>query len=109
MRATLRALTFFAIPALARGVSVAAQAVERTDVPGHGVLRVTFDPRIVAWDAQPEADARLGPGLPVTGDTARGGPAPVVAAPEQDVRPGAGTARFVAALGTSLRGLRGET
>src|SRR5216117_1225688 len=86
MRATLRALTFFAIPALARGVSVAAQAVERTDVPGHGVLRVTFDPRIVAWDAQFVGGARLSLGLPLSGDTVGGASIPVVARLEQDVR-----------------------
>src|SRR5438046_6518652 len=108
MRATLRALTFFAIPALARGVSVAAQAVERTDVPGHGVLRVTFDPRIVAWDAQFVGGARLSLGLPLSGDTVGGASIPVVARLEQDVRTASGIAGFVANLGRSLLSVRQE-
>jgi len=101
-------LTFFAIPALARGVSVAAQAVERTDVPGHGVLRVTFDPRIVAWDAQFVGGARLSLGLPLSGDTVGGASIPVVARLEQDVRTASGIAGFVANLGRSLLSVRQE-
>ncbi len=54
-------------PALTGG-AIVAQAVERTDVAGRGVVRVTFDPRIVTWDAQFVGGARLRLGLPLTGD-----------------------------------------
>src|SRR5207302_538552 len=60
MRSTLVALSLFTILALARGVNLAAQAVERADVPARGRLRVTFDPRIVRWDAQFVIGANLG-------------------------------------------------
>ena len=36
------------LPALARGVG--AQAVERTDTPKRGTVRLTFDPQTMVWD-----------------------------------------------------------
>ena len=94
--------------ALTGGAMLAGQAVERTDVPRHGVLRVTFDPRIVAWDAQFVGGARLSLGLPLTGDTVGGASIPVVARLEQDVRTASGIAGFVANLGRSLLSVRQE-
>jgi len=44
---TARLLLLALGPALTGGATIAAQAVERSDVPGRGMLRVTFDPRIV--------------------------------------------------------------
>ena len=108
MRSTLVALSLFTISALARGVSLAAQAVERADVAGHGRLRVTFDPRIVAWDAQFVNGARLPLGLPLTGDTVGATAIPVVARLEQDVRVASGVPGFVANLGQSLLSVRQE-
>src|SRR6266581_4056596 len=52
-------------PAVTCGSSLAAQAVERTDAPARGVVRVTFDPRIMTWNDQ-FTDAgrmKLGAGL----------------------------------------------
>src|SRR4029077_3012313 len=48
-------------PALIGG-RLAAQAVERTDVPERGMLRVTFDPRIMTWNDEftPTGRKRLG-------------------------------------------------
>src|SRR2546429_509316 len=86
MRSTLVAVSLFTIPALACGVSLAAQAVERADVAGHGRLRVTFDPRIVGWDAQFVNGARLPLGLPLTGGTARAAALPLPARLAQDGR-----------------------
>src|SRR5437660_5585237 len=103
MRSTLVALSLFTIPALARGVNLAAQAVERADVPARGRLRVTFDPRIVGWDAQFVNGARLPLGLPLTGDTVGAASIPVVARLEQDVRVPSGVPGFGAHLGQSLR------
>src|SRR2546430_16707348 len=108
MRSTLVAFSLFAIPALARGVSLAAQSVERADVAGRGRLRVTFDPRIVGWDAQFVNGARLPLGLPLTGDTVGAASIPVVARLEQDVRVASGVPGFVANLGQSLLGVRQE-
>jgi len=108
MRSTLVALSLFTIPALARGGSLAAQTVERADVAGHGRLRVTFDPRIVGWDAQFVNGARLPLGLPLTGDTVGATAIPVVARLEQDVRVASGVPGFVANLGQSLLSVRQE-
>ena len=108
MRSTLVALSLFTIPALARGVSLAAQTVERADVAGHGKLRVTFDPRIVGWDAQFVNGARLPLGLPLTGNTVGATAIPVVARLEQDVRVASGVPGFVANLGQSLLSVRQE-
>src|SRR5207302_10345740 len=38
------------LAALAAAAPLAAQAVERTDVPAAGRLRLSFDPKIEAWD-----------------------------------------------------------
>ena len=108
MRSALVALSLFTIPALARGVNLAAQAVERADVPARGRLRVTFDPRIVGWDAQFVNGARLPLGLPLTGDTVGAATIPVVAQLEQDVRVASGVPGFVANLGQSLLSVRQE-
>src|SRR2546421_5142310 len=107
MRA-LRTAFVLVCPALTGGAMLAAQAVERADVAGHGTLRVTFDPRIVGWDAQFVNGARLPLGLPLTGDTVGAASIPVVARLEQDVRVASGVPGFVANLGQSLLGVRQE-
>src|SRR5204863_397578 len=83
---TARLLLLALVPALTGGAKIAAQAVERSDVPGRGMLRVTFDPRTVGWDAQVVNGARLPLGLALTGDTVGPAAIPVVARLEQDVR-----------------------
>lgn len=94
--------------AVGGGRLVAAQAVERSDVPARGVLRVTFDPRVMTWDAQFTDQGRVGLGLPLTGDTVGGAHIPVVARLEQDVRVASGLAGFVASLGRGLLSVRQE-
>ena len=96
------------VPALTGGAKIAAQAVERSDVPGRGMLRVTFDPRIVGWDAQFVNGARLPLGLPLTGDTVGAAAIPVVARLERDVRVASGVPGFIANLGRSLLNVRQE-
>src|SRR2546425_12265253 len=105
MRALRIALAFMC-PALTGGAMADAQAVERTDVPGRGMLRVTFEPRIVAWDAQFVGGARLPLGLPLTGDTVGGAYIPVVARLEQDVRTAGRPPGFIASLGKGLFSVR---
>jgi len=87
---------------------LAAQAVERTDVPARGVLRVTFDPRIMTWNDQFTDPGRLKLGAPLTGDTVGARYIPVVARLEQNVRVASGLSSFVASLGAGLLSVRQE-
>jgi len=106
---TLRAAFLLACPALTGGARViAAQAVERTDVPARGVLRVTFDPRIMTWNDQFTDAGRMKLGAPLTGDTLGGRYIPVVARLEQNVRVASGLSSFVASLGAGLLAVRQE-
>ncbi len=107
MRARVRALLLL-IPALAGGVSLAAQAVERSDEPGRGTIRVTFDPRIMTWNSEFTDRGRLDVGRGLTGDTAGGTYIPTVARLQQDVRLASGVAGFVASLGQGQLTVRQE-
>src|SRR2546426_6856562 len=105
----LRIALLLACPALTGGVTVAAaQAVERTDVPARGVLRVTFDPRVMTWNDQFTDAGRMKLGAPLTGDTVGGRYIPVVARLEQNVRVASGLSGFVASLGAGLLSVRQE-
>src|SRR5207302_7245793 len=73
-------------PALTGGAIVAAQAVERTDVPPRGILRVTFDPRIMTWNDEFTDAGRRPLGFGLTGDTVGSRYIPALAQLEQDVR-----------------------
>ncbi len=125
---TLRFVLALVSPALTGGASLAAaQAVERTDAPARGVLRVTFDPRIMTWNDQFTDAGRMRLGAPLTGDTVGGRYIPVVAQLEQNVRTVIGDVvpiirpqvlrsadrqpllpRFVASLGAGLLSVRQE-
>ncbi len=97
------------IPALTLAAELAAQAVERTDVPRRGDLRITFDPRIVTWESQlTAAGGRERLGAPLTGDTVSGTYVPAVARLEQDIRTASGVSGFVASLGKGLFSVRQE-
>src|SRR5438445_13849174 len=95
-------------PAVTGGASLAAQAVERTDAPARGVVRVTFDPRIMTWNDQFTDAGRMKLGAGLTGDTVGGRYIPVVARLEQNVRVASGLAGFVASLGAGLFNVRQE-
>jgi len=73
-------------PALTGGAMLAAQAVERTDVPARGILRVTFDPRIMTWNDEFTDAGRRRLGFGLTGDTVGSRYIPALAALEQNVR-----------------------
>ena len=107
MRA-LAIVAFLVSPALTSGAMLAAQAVDRTDMPGRGMLRLTFEPSIVAWDAQFVGAMRLPLGLPLTGDTVGSAHIPVVARLEQDVRTAGRLPGFIASLGKGLLSVRQE-
>jgi len=104
----LRIVILLVSPALTGGAMLAAQAVERTDVPARGVLRVTFDPRIMTWNDQFTDAGRMKLGAPLTGDTVGGRYIPVVARLEQNVRVASGLSSFVASLGAGLLSVRQE-
>src|SRR2546427_11285329 len=104
MRALRLALALLS-PVLTGGAMLAAQAVERTDVPVRGMIRFTFDPRIMTWNSEFTDAGRLGLGRGLTGDTVGGAYIPSVARLQQDVRLASGVAGFVATLGQGrLRG-----
>src|SRR6058998_885186 len=105
---TLRTALLLTCPALTGGASLVAQAVERTDVPARGVLRVTFDPRIMTWNDQFTDAGRMKLGAALSGDTVGGRYIPVVARLEQNVRAASGLAGFVASLGAGLFNVRQE-
>ncbi len=100
----MRAIPFLLLASstLTAGAPLAAQAVERTDTPKGGVLRVTFDPRILTWDRQ-YTDAGLESlGAPLTGDTIGAQHIPLLARLQQDVRTASGLPNFVATLGKGM-------
>ncbi|HMH82715.1 MAG TPA: hypothetical protein VK531_07580 [Gemmatimonadales bacterium] len=105
---TFRIALLVAGSALTGGARLGAQAVERTDVPARGVLRVTFDPRIMIWNDQFTDAGRMKLGAPLTGDTVGGRYIPVVARLEQNVRVASGLSGFVASLGAGLLSVRQE-
>jgi len=89
--------------------ALAAQAVERTDNPRRGMLRVTLDPRVVTWDRQYVNGTTWQPlGAPLTGDSVGSAAIPTVARLEQDVRTASGLAGFLASLGKGLFSVRQE-
>jgi hypothetical protein len=87
---------------LTGGGRLAAQAVERTDVPARGVLRVTFDPRIMTWNDEFTDHGRVRLGDPLSGDTIGARSIPVIARLQQNVRFVSGLGGFVANLGAGL-------
>src|SRR6059036_25745 len=106
---TLRLALALVSPAVTGGARLAAQAVERTDAPARGVLRVTFDPRIMTWNDQfTDGGRRLKLGAPLTGDTVGGRYIPAVARLEQNVRVASGLSGFVASLGAGVLAVRQE-
>lgn len=100
-------LTLVAAATLARPVPLAAQAVERTDTPRRGALRVSFDPRIVTWEQVYTPGGRLGLGAGFGGDSVSQA-LPSVIRLQQDVRAATGLAGYLATLGHELLSVRAE-
>lgn len=93
--------------ALACGPRLAAQAVERTDTPRAGALRVTFDPRIMTWEQVYAPGGRRGVGAALSGDSIAQA-LPSVVRLQDDVRALTGLAGYVASLGHELLAVRAE-
>ena len=124
---TFRLVLALVGPAVTGGANVAAQAVERTDAPDRGILRVTFDPRIMTWNDEFTDAGRRGLGFGLTGDSVGSRYIPVLGQLEQNVRTVTGDLvpviqpqrlghgdqtpllpRFVASLGAGLLSVRQE-
>jgi len=102
-------LLLLLVVAASATTALAAQAVERTDIPRRGTLRVTVDPRIITWDRQYTNGTAWQPlGAPLTGDTVGSAAIPSVARIEQDVRTASGLSGFLASLGKGLFSVRQE-
>ncbi len=86
---------------------LAAQAVERTDTPRHGALRVSFDPRIMTWEQVYSPGGRQGIGAAFGGDSVSQ-TLPSVVRLQQDVRAATGLAGYLATLGHELLAVRAE-
>jgi len=100
-------LTLVAAITLARPIRLAAQAVERTDTPRHGALRVSFDPRIETWEQVYTPGGRQGLGVGFSGDSVSQA-LPSVVRLQQDVRTATGLAGYLATLGHQLLAVRAE-
>jgi len=107
----MRLLRLLLVAAVAASATpaLAAQAVERTDIPRRGTLRVTVDPRVVTWDREYVNGTAWRPlGAPLTGDSVGSAAIPTVARLEQDVRSASGLSGFLASLGKGLFSVRQE-
>lgn len=87
--------------------SLAAQAVDRTDTPRRGGLRVTFDPTTMTWERNFTPAGRQGIGAALSGDSAAT-TLPSVALIQQDTRTLTGLAGYIASLGHDLLAIRAE-
>ena len=100
-------LTLVAAAMLTRPIPLAAQAVERTDTPRRGALRVSFDPRIETWEQVYTPGGRRGLGAGFGGDSVSQA-LPSVVRLQQDVRAATGLAGYLATLGHELLSVRAE-
>jgi len=107
MHARLALLVPLAAALLRPVPSIAAQAVDRTDTPRRGALRVTFDPETMTWERNFTPTGRQGIGAGLSGDSAASS-IPAVALIQQGVQSLTGLAGYVASLGHDLLAVRAE-
>jgi len=93
--------------AVLRPAPLPAQAVDRTDTPRRGALRVSFDPQTMTWEQEFTPTGRHGLGAALSGDSAAAH-IPSVALEQQDMRTLTGIAGYVASLGHELLAIRAE-
>jgi len=109
MRARLSLLLPFAAAVVWPGASLAAQAVDRTDTPRHGAMRLTFDPTTMTWERNFTPSGRQGIGAAFTADSvAVAAAVPALAKMQQDTRTLTGLAGYIASLGHDLLAIRAE-
>ena len=107
MRARLSLLLSLAAATLRPGASLAAQAVDRTDTPRHGALRVSFDPQTMTWEQNFAPSGRQGIGAAFTADSASAA-LPSLGMMQQQTRTLTGIAGYIASLGHDLLAVRAE-
>lgn len=107
MRAHASLLLFCAAAAIAGPAALPAQAVERSDTPRRGALRITFDPRTMTWEEEFTAGGRQPLGAAFAGDSITQW-RPAVALAEENIQAATGLAGYVARLGGSLLAVRAE-
>jgi hypothetical protein len=95
------------VPVLVAVWPLAAQAVERTDTPRAGAMRVTFDPHTLVWEQEYTNSGRRYLGSALTDDSATAR-IPSLARLQQDVRTLTGIAGYITSLGHSLLAVRAE-
>jgi len=86
---------------------VAAQAVDRTDTPRGGALRISFTPQTQVWEQLYTPGGRQPLGAGLNGDSAAA-VVPAIARLQQDVQALTGIAGYVASLGRELLAVRAE-
>lgn len=88
------------LAALLAAAPLRAQAVPRADLPGGGVIRLTFDPRIEWWDEDFVDGSRTRLGAPLTGDSVLAGVGlPDMSLLEGNIRTAGAVPGFLANLG----------
>ena len=107
VRARLASLLPLAAALLEPVSSLAAQAVDRTDTPRHGALRVTFDPETMTWERNFTPSGRQGIGAVLNGDSAVA-VLSSVALIQQQTESLPGLAGYLATLGHDLLAIRAE-
>ncbi len=107
MRDHASLLLLLAAAAIARSPALTAQAVERTDTPRRGALRITFDPRIQTWESEYAPTGRQPLGAVFAGDSITQW-RPGVALVQQNLRTATGLGGYVATLGGTLLAIRAE-
>lgn len=93
--------------ALGGARAVRAQAVERTDTPRAGTIRLTVDPRIAGWTSLFGPDGRQPIGYRLSSDSL-GTSLPAFGAINQETRTASGISNFAASLGRTLVEVRAE-
>ena len=108
MRAHLLLFVPLAATLLGPDSSLAAQAVDRTDTPRHGALRVSFDPQTLTWERNfTVSGGRQGIGAAFTADSASAS-LPSLASMQQETRTLTGLVGYIASLGRDLLAVRAE-
>ena len=85
-----------------------AQAVERTDTPRKGKVRLTFDPTIETWEAAFGPQGRQAVGGFLSGDSLGSAAVPALRPMETGVQAASGLSAFAASLGRTLLAIRSE-
>jgi hypothetical protein len=85
-----------------------AQAVERTDTPKKGKVRLTFDPTVETWEAAFGPQGRQPVGGFLNSDSLGSAAVPTLGPMETGIQAASGLSAFAASLGRTLLAIRSE-